>query len=312
MSPDATPAARPTALDLAERDCPICRAGGQPELVHEASYDLSRLDGFAFASRKQPEYMHLKLLRCRRCDLLYASPAPRPEQLELAYRGAEYDSADEARYAARTYARLLRRVLASLPDRCGALDIGAGDGALASQLVALGLEGVVGVEPSLAPLEAAAGDVRPLLRHGSFDAADFEPESLRLVTCMATIEHVHDPQSLCDGARGLLRPGGVLVVSAHDRRAALNRALGRRSPIYDIEHLQLFSEPSLRALLEAAGLSDVGVRRFVNRYPLRYAARLAPLPAALKRPLLAALRGRAGSAAVPVPAGNLVAVGYRR
>lgn len=297
---------------MPERTCPICASAGDAELAFEARLDPERLGAHAFASRKLPEYMHHRLLHCRRCDLLYASPAPGPDELDLAYRDAAYDSANEARYAARTYARLLGAILPTLADRRGALDIGAGDGALICELVRLGFTEVVGVEPSLAPIEAAAPGVRPLLRHGMFDAADFEPASLRLVTCMATLEHVNDPLSLCSNAATLLRDGGALAVTCHDRRGALNRALGRRSPIYDIEHLQLFSEPSLRALLEAAGLSDVGVRRFVNRYPLRYAARLAPLPAALKRPLLAALRGRAGSAAVPVPAGNLVAVGYRR
>ena len=45
------------------------------------------------------------------------------------------------------------------------------------------------------------------------------------------------------------------MIVCHDRRAPLNRALGARSPIMDIEHLQLFSQASARALLERTGFA---------------------------------------------------------
>ena len=51
----------------------------------------------------------------------------------------------------RTYARLVRPILARLPDRQGALDIGAGDGALLQELLGLGFSDVCGAEPSAAP-----------------------------------------------------------------------------------------------------------------------------------------------------------------
>lgn len=75
----------------------------------------------------------------------------------------------------------------------------------------------------------------------------------------------------------------------HDRPAPVNRLLGRRSPIYDIQHLQLFCPGSLRELLERAGFRDVQVRRFRTRYPLRYWLRSAPLGPRTKHCLIAAL-----------------------
>ena len=48
--------------------------------------------------------------------------------------------------------------------------------------------GVVGVEPSCAPIAAAREDVRPLLREGIFRVEDFVPESLSLVTCFQTLK----------------------------------------------------------------------------------------------------------------------------
>ena len=59
------------------------------------------------------------------------------------------------------------------------------------------------------------------------------------------------------------------MIVCHDWRSRVNRALGRRSPIYDIEHVQLFSATSARELLERSGLADVRVRGIRNRYPCR-------------------------------------------
>ena len=98
----------------------------------------------------------------------------------------------------------------------------------------------------------------------------------------------------------------------HDRRALSARALGRKSPIFDIEHLQLFSPRSLRYLLEHTGYVRVEVKPIFNRYPLRYWTKLFPLPAPIKKPLLGAFGStRLGSVPVSLPAGNLVAVGYK-
>ena len=96
----------------------------------EANIDHEKLDAFAFASRKMPEYMHHRLVECPTCDVLYANPRPgRGRSSAQAYHEAAYDSQDEARFAARAYASFLPKIKAHLPDLKGALDIGAGDGA---------------------------------------------------------------------------------------------------------------------------------------------------------------------------------------
>lgn len=298
-------------FELVARACPGCGAtDSQPFAA--ANIDPHALDAFAFASRKLPEYMHHALVVCRRCDLLYANPAPDRTSLEAAYRDAAFDASDESRYAALTYASYLPRIAARLPDRSGALDIGTGDGAFLEQLVQHGFSNVVGVEPSAAPVNAAKPEIRGLIRHAPFRSADFAPESLCLVTCFQTIEHVYDPLALCKEAFASLRPGGALFIVCHNRRALLARAMGLKSPIYDVEHLQLFSPESVRSLLSRAGFSQVDVHTVVNRYPVDYWARLAPIPGALKPRALALLRSTGvGRFTLAAPVGNLAAIAYK-
>ena len=127
-----------------------------------------------------------------------------------------------------------------------------------------------------------------------------------------TIEHVPDPAQLCRDALDLLAPGGALMLVCHDRRAPLNRALGTRSPIMDIEHLQLFSQASARALLERTGFgastcagSPTATRCTTGSSSRRCRARA-------KRALVAgARRGPLRSLSLSLPVGNLAVTGFR-
>ena len=312
MSADvAMNGAGPGADDLHARSCPVCGSSAARELF-PANVDFRRLDSFAFASRKRPEYMHFRLVLCESCDLLYASPAPARAALEQAYDAASFDASEESRYAAATYAEFLPEICRGLPDQAGALDIGTGDGAFLAQLVARGFTDVQGVEPSAAPIAAADSAVRGRIRHAPFRAEDFQLEQFRLVTCFQTMEHVFEPLQLCREAFRITKRGGAFFIVCHNRRALLARLLGRRSPIFDIEHLQLFSPDSVRGLLARAGFQRVEIRRVVNRYPASYWARLLPAPARIKEALLATLGATGlGRRTIAAPVGNLAAIAWR-
>src|SRR5438132_8758458 len=108
-------------LNLTARHCPVCDNADESRVFADANVDLGNVNGFAFASRKIPEYMHWRLVSCPRCDLLYANPIPRPEDLATAYHEAAFDSREEAKLASKTYGRLLPEIASHLPDRVGAV-----------------------------------------------------------------------------------------------------------------------------------------------------------------------------------------------
>jgi SAM-dependent methyltransferase len=294
------------------RACPVCGSEDDAQVFAAQKLDQSLLDENAFASRKAPEHMRLRLVSCPVCDVVYASPLPSAEALAAAYDTAAFESAEEARYAARSYAEQIGDLIARLPDRDAALDIGTGEGAFLHELLDLGFAEVAGVEPSSAPIATADGRVAGLIEHGIFEPGLRPPGSQTLITCMQTIEHIRDPAPIVAAAAEMLKPGGMLVLVCHDRRALVNRALGLGSPIVDLEHMQLFSPRSATELLRRGGLGGIGSRPIRNRYPIRYWARLAPLPAALRGPTDAFLE-RSGLAPRPltVNVGNLLVWGAR-
>jgi SAM-dependent methyltransferase len=295
-----------------ERPCPLCGKSTDSTLFADARVESDRLGEFAYASRKLPEYMHLRLLLCGTCDLVYANPVPDRSELQTSYEAAAYDSQVEAEFAAKTYASQVRSFSQQLVDHVGALDIGAGDGAFCEQLLSLGFTNVVGLEPSSAPIAVAKPIVRDCLRQEMFTNGQFSAGQFSLVTCFQTIEHVPEPLEVCREAVRLLKPGGALCVVGHNRRSFSCRVLGRKSPIFDIEHLQLFSPKSMRRLLTEAGLRNIVVKPILNCYPVSYWAKLFPFPATMKQMVIRGLGiTRIGKIPLIVPAGNLVAWGFR-
>jgi SAM-dependent methyltransferase len=297
---------------LVERSCPICGSDGLARIFAEADFTPDALDALAFSSRKLPEYMHYRMMACGTCDVLYASPIPTRDFLHSAYEEAAFEAPEESRFASLTYGRLLPKWVKGLPDRCGALDIGTGDGAFLHELLEQGFTDVIGVEPSAAPVALAHPRVGGLIRRSPFRGSDFEGGAFRLVTCFQTLEHVDDPLGLCREAHRLLKKPGAFFLVCHNHRALSARLLGLKSPIFDIEHLQLFSPKSARRMLEKAGFDRIEVRSVVNRYPVHYWTKLAPLPRMVKIPLLRNLKaGLVGKLPLSAPVGNMAVVGYK-
>jgi len=86
-----------------------------------------------------------------------------------------------------------------------------------------------------------------------------------------------------------------------------------KSPIYDIEHLQLFSKKSIRILLEKCGFTGIKIKAVCNCYPLQYWIRLSPFPAKLKSGLISGLRKiKLDQMPIKFPAGNFAVICYKK
>jgi len=295
------------------RSCPACKTSSDgallflPENIHP-----ERISGFSFSSRKPPEYMCHKMLRCPVCDLVYADKPPGEESLNESYHAASYDSSEEANDAAHAYIMAIRGSLSRLQGRGAALEIGAGTGIFLKYLKEAGFSKLVGVEPSRAAIDAATPECRSWIREGMFREEDFELESFDLICCFMTMEHVRDPMGIAKSAMRLLKPRGIFLTVTHDYSSPVNRLLGKLSPIIDIEHLQIFSRKTISDLFIRAGFADVSAKSFPNGYSLRYWARLSPLPLGFKT-FLGELFGKAvfSRIRIKINVGNTLTCGFK-
>ena len=297
---------------LHNRSCPVCHSSKEGPVFVDQNIKAEELTKFAFASRKIPEFFSHRLIRCPDCTVIYAPAVPSNQFLKEAYLEADFDSGDEAQCAAASYGKALERHIAKLRHRGSALEIGTGTGAFLPYLQKWGFSSVIGIEPSIAAIENAHPKIKPLIQMGIFEPKKFKPNSFSFICCFQTLEHVLEPKELVQSCLFLLEPGGMLALVTHDHSAWLNKLLGRRSPIVDIEHLQIFSPQNMELLLKTSGFEEIAIHSIQNSYRLQYWLRLTPIPRTLKNFCFRLAKwSHLGRIKLGVNVGNMLAVGRK-
>jgi len=258
------------------RLCPAC--GGIGKEKFSANIEEEKISPFSYSSRKRPELMHYALMECQSCRTLFVEKVPDLDELIENYVVASFDSRIESEYAAKTYGKYLNRL--DLIRNRRILDIGCGDGTFLKKATSLGAESVLGIEPSHGAFESA-GEVGNLIRIIPVEQCDYQFE-FDLVTCFQTLEHLVDPKTVLSKMCSAAISGGYVAVVCHNRLSLVNRLMGRRSPIFDIEHLQMFSVEGLEKIFQSTNLEIVVSKQILNSYPLGYWLRLFPMPKIMK------------------------------
>ena len=93
------------------------------------------------------------------------------------------------------------------------------------------------------------------VHHGRFEEANYPESSFRLVILQQVIEHVPDPRGMIERIRGLLRPGGAVVIETPNIASWDHALFAKRywGGYHIPRHFHLFSRRSLPQLLRASG-----------------------------------------------------------
>ncbi|MBI3299550.1 MAG: class I SAM-dependent methyltransferase [Elusimicrobia bacterium] len=190
------------------------------------------------------------------------------EHLEAAHYADPlgYQAAAEGRGEAMFASRLDLITRHRAPGRL--LDVGCGKGEFLSVARTRGWA-VAGIEPSQGLCEHARAAYGLDVRLGTLETAGAEAAAFDAVTLNHVLEHVERPLELLRGARGLLKPDGLLFVEVPNCDSYLLRAAdayfrlrgldwsSRLSPLHPPFHRFGFTVASLLHALRAAGLEPV-------------------------------------------------------
>lgn len=197
---------------------------------------------------------------CTGCGAGATLPRPTPDELARCYEASYGYSAHDLIEAEK------RRRAAALLEWSGVrtgriLDVGCMFGFLLDEAKRAGLE-PYGVELSPGPARAAAERGHDVFT-GTIEAFAAARPELRFDAIFAqhVLEHVPEPAAFLATARGMLAPGGRIVIAVPNFEARLRRALPSGWGWYQVPvHLHHFSPRALRKLVGDAGLEPVAER----------------------------------------------------
>ena len=221
--------------------------------------------------------------RCPACGLGHTSPVP--ENLEP-YYGERYYGNRHGFTASYCTARRMRLVARASPSGPSGdtrqprrmLDIGCGEGTFLLEAQRRGWE-VYGAEINPAPAREAGLNVARSIE----ELASFAP--FACITLWHSLEHISDPRAALGKLRGLLAPGGAILVAVPDAGGLHAALFGRHWFPLDVpRHIHHFNRQSLTRMLADSGLSVTDNAHQEIEYDL-YSFNMSLLKTFMKRPV---------------------------
>ncbi len=203
----------------------------------------------------------LSIVECDPCGIAWQWPAAWAVAEGTAFFDESYSSQSDA---SASYFDVEKRaavaklqmdfVAATCPVAGRLLDIGAGVGTFVKEAVSRGWD-AGGIELSRTAVQAAlAAGVNVIESTINDLPADHLYDAISM---WDVIEHIDDPLSILRGAYERLRPGGWLFVETGNYQSASLAATGSAWWLWQADHRWYFSPPSLSALLQGVGFSNL-------------------------------------------------------
>jgi 2-polyprenyl-3-methyl-5-hydroxy-6-metoxy-1,4-benzoquinol methylase len=221
-----------------------------------------------------------QLRRCRSCGCLFQNPLPDSIALASFYPRRYWWSADPGSGFSATLGKIERayREFVGLDhvrflQRCtrgggrgrSLLDIGCGSGTFLHLARKRGFV-PYGMDMSEHAVAAARAQYDLPVRQGDIGSDLWEGHSFDFITMFHVLEHLPAPGKALEYARGLLKPGGSLILQVPNASSFQACVFGARWYGLDVpRHLINFTPRSLGMLLDRTGLSW----RMTTRFSLR-------------------------------------------
>lgn len=230
---------------LTSRPCPTC---GSDEPQHELDKD------------------HMRLVRCRRCDLVYVSPTFDDAHYKKVYASQEYQEIvrdlgiRSHEYRVERFGR--ERVALMTPHLSTAkpryLDVGCSTGFVVEAAREAGWDAIgIDLNPSAIEFGRTRGlDLRPV----ALEDAELADASFDAVSLFDVLEHLLDPVRTLRSCTRLLRPGGIVFLYVPNYDSASRLLMGKEAHfIWPTHHLNYYTPVTIRDLMARQGLETVYV-----------------------------------------------------
>ncbi len=262
--------------------CAVCQSQNY-KVKYPEYIDYSNID---FSARRPPTKNHFRIVQCNECGLIYSSPIfPDDEIIEL-YRKSKFISEIQADNMSEDYLDQLIKASTFFEERENLLEIGCGNGSFLKKANEFGFKNVYGVEPGIDAVNKAEPEIKKNITNSTFQDGLFEENFFDLVCVIQTFDHLLDPNDVLNNITKVLRKKGYIFIVSHDIRAFMPSVLGKRSPMYDIEHIYLFDKNTICKLLKNHKFKILYVNNIPSRYTVEHGIKFFPLPSTIENNLI--------------------------
>ncbi|MGB8261720.1 MAG: class I SAM-dependent methyltransferase [Terracidiphilus sp.] len=202
-----------------------------------------------------------RIVRCKHCGLLYASPREIEHEYSISYDADIDFSVDEVaakrlekeELQVADYRQTQGLLRALHPERGRLLEIGSSFGFLLASFAQDEWK-TVGVDPYSGACRYARKRFGLDIREGILEEAGIDDGSCDVVIMNHVIEHLPDPLGTLRLIRRVLKPGGHLVIETPRYDTLTFKLLGRRERSIRCDgHVYFFTAETLTRMCEAAG-----------------------------------------------------------
>jgi SAM-dependent methyltransferase len=239
-----------------KRACPVCGSEEQ-DLIYRQVFERftsgSIGDGY-------------DVVACGVCGACVASRLPGQARFDEYYGAAsKYDlGATDGQLCAHDAARfacLAEWVSAQVADRSRpVLDVGTATGGFLTALGGQGFSSLCGVDPSAHAVRLAREQHGLDVKVGGIDEAQTWGSRFHLICFCAVLEHLLHPRATIRAAAELLDEDGMILIEVPDA-ARFQDCISAPYQEFSVEHINYFTDGSLRYLMAAAGLAPLAQRR---------------------------------------------------
>tara|TARA_Y100000022_G_C13204605_1_gene354410 strand:- start:28 stop:924 length:897 start_codon:yes stop_codon:yes gene_type:complete len=289
---------------MLKKICPICETDKHSYLVYEEKLPKEK-DKIDFSGGKNPDGFHYKMVRCKRCDLLYAAEIYDENFSNELYQESDFINTPEIEGLKKTYERCISLAFKNLESKLSFLEIGCGSGYMMEVALNLGFKKIQGVEPSKFAIDAANQNIKDKIKHGVFNKHDFEENSYDLIFIAMILEHVTDVNDFLSSLHRILKPGGCIVCVCHNERHLLSKILKSKHPIINDEHVYVFGKDTLFKIFSKNNFKDIKIESLKNFYSAEYWFKMIPLPKFIKDPIKFFIKLIIKQKPIGIKAGNL-------
>lgn len=266
------------------RACPLCGEKNS-KIKYKRNYDLNELKEELFSARrerKKKTYEHNTFLICKNCQLIYANPIINSLITEKLYKKSKFNYQDEEKNLKKSYGNCLKIAEKYIKNKERILDVGTGNGFLLIEALEQGYKEVYGIEPSKHAADLADKKIKNKIINDILKEKQFKHNFFDVICLFQVIDHIEEPNKVLKICHKYLKKGGVIICISHNVESMSSKILGEKSPIFDIEHTQLFSKKTISKIFSQNNFKIIKIFNMANTYTLEYWITATPFPKKIK------------------------------